>query len=404
MQNRDQGAPVSVLFSPLGKTDWIGLDAADEGSVLHIIRSYPDISKVVLYLSANMVERNQTDSFSSYIDYVRQDIKVEVIEHPELVDVHLFDVFYHDFSLCLEKLSGEDPGATIYVNLTSGTPAMKSALMILSELTLFRVVPLQVADPTYADDQECRVKEVTTQNFRKLITIENIKELVKKYDYVAAFDLANTSVDLDDSAKDLIEAASLRLNLDGLRPAQVFAGTELAYRPDNQLAEYIYMLEVRLKKEAWADFIRAITPAITETALIVLRPDLHEIKYLQQTKGGAIEHKLDKEKITADKRLSKVLRNFIKGKEPHFLTNEALVGLLEEYGKNRDKSAKIKKLRKLELKSRNYLAHEIKRVDKKLIEKQGGITLEDALKYLFELNEMQSGLYTRISDYIISRL
>ena len=67
------------------------------------------------------------------------------IEREDLVDVHKFYIFYNDFGKILEEIEEKYPDAEFYVNTSSGTPAMKSAIVDLAALSEKRIKALQVS-------------------------------------------------------------------------------------------------------------------------------------------------------------------------------------------------------------------------------------------------------------------
>ena len=129
------------LFSPLGGTDPISQDNYKDGSMLHICRfEKPD--KVFLYLSKEMVGYEKEDHRYTYcLDKLMelQGRKFEYVldEHPELVDVYDYDYFYREFSSAINKIMQEemDETDTLILNISSGTPAMKSALAVMQTIS-----------------------------------------------------------------------------------------------------------------------------------------------------------------------------------------------------------------------------------------------------------------------------
>jgi hypothetical protein len=166
------------------------------------------------------------------------------------------------------------------------------------------------------------------------------------------------------------------------------------------------MLEVRLACEQWADFARAITPAVTETLFKVLREKLPDKKWLVETPGGWCERKIDLGKVNADKRLKQALSDSLSDNGwAIYVRNDNLLDLITEYlGTNTDTYDKLRALRDFESGVRNKLAHEITRSSRDALEKKGGITLDKALASLFALNDIQPGLYARINQAIIDAL
>jgi hypothetical protein len=79
--------------------------------------------------------------------------------------------------------------------------------------------------------------------------------------------------------------------------------------------------------------------------------------------------------------------------------------LLDEYCKDEAAVAHLHSLREMERSCRNRLAHELQQSERSQLEKIGGLPLDVALRYLFELHgNMKPGLYRRISQMIVDRL
>ena len=138
-----------VLFTPVGGHDPIA--SFHDGAVLHICRVYRP-EKVYLYLSHEMLERSrQDDRYRLSLEKLQQQLgcKMEIhqIERDELTQVQLFDTFYTDFDQLLREIHNENPGSTLLVNLSSGTPAMKSALNVISVLAQYPMQAVQVSTP-----------------------------------------------------------------------------------------------------------------------------------------------------------------------------------------------------------------------------------------------------------------
>ena len=143
-----------ILFSPIGSTDPIS--GQYDGALLHIIRVYkPD--KVYLYLSKEICELEDMDNRYSYClsqlaKYLDIDLQTEWIRKEELTDVHIFDYFFIEYSNLLKEIYKKelenDDELEMYLNVSSGTPAMKSALQCFATLSEEPLIPIQVATPT----------------------------------------------------------------------------------------------------------------------------------------------------------------------------------------------------------------------------------------------------------------
>lgn len=152
-----------VLFTPVGGHDPIA--SFHDGAVLHICRVYRP-EKVYLYLSHEMLERSrQDDRYRLSLEKLQQQLgcKMEIrqIERDELTQVQLFDTFYTDFDQLLREIHNENPGSTLLVNLSSGTPAMKSALNVISVLAQYPMQAVQVSTPTDGKIRRMRIRKTT---------------------------------------------------------------------------------------------------------------------------------------------------------------------------------------------------------------------------------------------------
>lgn len=140
------------LFSPVGGTDPISSTNCKDGSLLHICRVYkPD--KVYLYMSYEMLEFQKEDNRYLYCleqlsALQNRKMEYEIIERGRLKDVQKFDYFYEDFSTIIKGIIEEmDETDILLLNVSSGTPAMKSGLLVLTTLGEFPCKSIQVSTP-----------------------------------------------------------------------------------------------------------------------------------------------------------------------------------------------------------------------------------------------------------------
>ena len=140
----------TYLFSPIGNTDPIKYFY--DGSMLHICRYYkPDV--VILYLSQEMILHHEKDNrYVRSIELLGEKLghtfEVRIIRDEQMVDVQQYDLFYHAFRGIIADIEEEMmPEDTLIVNMASGTPAMKSALLVMATLAEYRFLPIQVSTP-----------------------------------------------------------------------------------------------------------------------------------------------------------------------------------------------------------------------------------------------------------------
>ena len=193
----------TYLFSPIGNTDPVKYFY--DGSMLHICRYYkPDV--VYLYLSKEMMEYHRTDnryvrSIELLGEKLNHTFEVHIIENDQMVNVQQYDVFYKEFRSIIsdiEKEKGKDD--RLLVNMASGTPAMKSALLIMATLAEYRFLPVQVSTPQKksnieheerqeydvetnwelnqdnTENAENRCQEVKCMNLMRLLKLDIIKK------------------------------------------------------------------------------------------------------------------------------------------------------------------------------------------------------------------------------------
>lgn len=139
-----------ILFSPIGGTDPIKYDR--DGSMLHICRHYmPD--EVIMYMSKEIVENHKKDnryvkSLELLGELMNHKFEIKVIEKPEFIDVQKYDIYYDIFKNEIKNISDDmEEDDELIVNMASGTPAMKSALLILATLSEYKFLPIQVCTP-----------------------------------------------------------------------------------------------------------------------------------------------------------------------------------------------------------------------------------------------------------------
>lgn len=419
---------MTTLFSPVGTADPI--TQLGDGPLLHIIR-YRQPDKVVLFLSPAMAAFQQQDErYTRAIGLLAEAINIPAPEvqlvESDFEEVYRFDRYIQEFEPILKELSYEDE---VLVNVSSGTAGMAQALVALGSFGRLNLELLQVVTPKRGinarsdrenpneydldalwewdreieNGAECRIVSVTTPNFSERLLRENAITLVRSYEYEAAYALARQMRNIDDRAKQMIEAAACRLNLDGGLPAKAFGGTDVGYKTNDPLVEYLYAMEVRLAQGHWADFVRSLSPALTELMRAKLRPYLPEESYALFKSGKPLQ-KYNVEAIRKNARLSEVL-SWHHYDSSSFITNDAYACLVREYCEDQETKNAIIRLRNAEKNCRNVLAHTLKASPKPALEKMCGMALEDIMKTLFELHgSAQPGLYDRINRLIIGNM
>lgn len=418
-----------TLFSPVGTADPV--TQLGDGPLLHIIRHRrPD--KVVLFLSPAMTEFQRQDKrYTRAIGLLAESVGVPAPEvrpiESSFEEVYRFDRYIEEFEPILQDLSGE---GDVLVNTSSGTAGMSQALVALGSFGRLNLELLQVLTPkrgiNSSNDREnpnkydldllwelnqdnnsdaaCRIVSVTTPNFSERLLRGNVITLVRDYEYEAAYEVVCQMSTVSDAAKQMIQAAACRLNLDGRLPVKVFGGTDVGYRVNDPLFEYLHAMEVRLAQRHWADFLRSLTPALTELMKRWLRGCLPEERYTLFDDGKSTD-KFNLEAISKDPRLSSTLRLRCSDRKDVYINSDSYVRLVREYCEDQQAKDALLRLRNVEKNCRNPLAHTLAASPKTVLEKQCGMKFEDIMSTLFELHgQAKPGLYDRVNQRIIDSI
>lgn len=433
-----------ILFTPVGGTDPISQTNCRDGSMLHICRVYRP-TKVVMYMSSEVLENQEKDDRYRYClrkleELQHRSFDWEIIEREKLTNVQDFDYFYQDFRGIIESIfKNMDESDTLLLNVSSGTPAMKSGLLVLQTLGEFPCKLIQVVTPArkmnehihkdYDVETLWELNEDNEENFEnrcietKCPTLSMIKneEIIKKhisvYDYQAAIAVARTMPkEYTESYMELLEMAASRLLLDFKNVDRILARTKEDCLPvkENRARkyfEYALGLDIKLRRAEYADFIRGITPLIVDLFEMVLKNKCHiDINdYCVQTNGV---RKWDSSKIVGTEvetafyqefpdgfRYGPVYSIHLKALIQYFTSDSRLVSLTEE-------------LRNVESSIRNIAAHEIISITEETIRKRTGFTGKQIMKKIksvfvyagFRITEDDWNSYDRMNEMIVKAM
>jgi CRISPR type III-A/MTUBE-associated protein Csm6 len=397
----------TILFSPVGGTDPISSTNYRDGSMLHICRVYqPD--EVVLYMSQEMLKNQEKDDRYRYcLDHLQKlqnfEFSYHFIERPQLKEVQEFDYFYQEFRQIIECIFKKmDDSDQLLLNISSGTPAMKSGLLVLKTLGEFPCKAIQVVNPERkigtsihdnydvetlwelnednSEDFENRCREVQCPTLSAMKAEEVIKKHILVYDYQAAVFMAETlSEEYTEKYLDVLKMAELRLRLD-------FKGTDnllkegkvdcIPVKDGNgrKSFEYALSLDIKLRRKEYADFVRAITPLIVDLFEMVLKKqykiDIND--YCRNDRNGRCwaDEKLEGTEIL--KILKEEYKNRFKGGGPIY--SDHLKALIRTYSNNRNLIQIVEDLRQVESSVRNLAAHQVVSIDDTKIKTLTGFT------------------------------
>lgn len=419
-----------ILFSPLGKTDPISNQR--DGSMLHICRIYkPD--KVYLYMSKEILQDHESDNRYVFCleklgELLDHNFEIEIIERPELVYVHKLDDFYEEFKRCLQEIEKENEGEILF-NVSSGTPAMKMALQVLASLYPERYTAIQVETPAKAankehedtdhydvelqwecnlDNQETfinRSSQSKTDTLFLNIQKENIKRLIREYDYSAALMLAeNMEKTLSEKAVLYLKAAERR-NLLDISGAQKLLGKEtqdilqIAVGEEKDIIEYLINLNIKLRKRQYADYIRAITPVVLDILLVYMRKKqrISEEKFCVRSRKGIWYLSINKMEKSAPDILAILKRKYPMLKE-NPLSSDYVSEIILAKEEELKVISSIEKIREVEKEIRNYAAHEIVAITEESILRDASIRPEEIIELLKFLS-IRAGIKIRKEDW-----
>lgn len=435
----------TILFSPVGGTDPISWSNGYDGAMLHIARVYrPD--KIILYLSAEILALHKKDNRYVYCLEKLARLQnrampaIEIIERPELRNVQHFDIFFDEFweriSQITDEMAADDE---LLLNVSSGTPAMKSGLEVLQTIRGFsrKTRLIQVDTPTKkmnehahegfdvelawevdvdnAPDFKNRCHEFECHSLKNIQDEEIIKQLVKDYDYRAAMAVAKDMPEPDPAYLDKLKLARARQLLDFSTVTKLEKKTGMDVTPvksgdARKSFEYALLLWIKKDRREYVDFCRALTPLIVDLFEQILRRqckiDIND--YAQRVfpkwvtrkcKAAGWSHrekekrfgrdkvrKWDVDRLLQDKKLIDALdAAYPGGFSAQDISAAHLLALIEEFVADDQAKEAARSLREVEEAIRNDSAHEMISVTEEVIAQRTGLTTDEILKLIKRL-------------------
>lgn len=453
-----------VLFTPVGGTDPISWNNLRDGAILQICRKYkPDL--VYLYMSAEIMDNQHKDSRYTYCleqlaERIGHKFEIICIERPELREVQRFDFFYGEFTQLLEEISaqlGNDD--ELLLNVSSGTPAMKSTLMVLSSLTRMKCKVIQVKTPIEGMNEhnhpvdsieelwECnedndpnKYKDRTEEVACPWIIADQKKRLIRNhvlaYDYEAALSVhEQILLNADGTYVKLLKAAAERKQLNDqnmLRELREAGESQNpVFRPIKNdemrmLFEYVLTLDIRQKRGEYGDFVRALTPPITELFIKILEKDssINIAEYYHYNEEKKKRWTL--EKITGT-RIETVMSRYLKWNDisksyearpgrvqvvdKEYIQSTQLLNLIKEYVTDEETVKLCETIRYVEDVVRNRVAHEMVGISddfiKSKVGQDSGKIVQMIQKLLYSIDggmKKHWNSYNMMNDFILERM
>ena len=428
----------TILFSPVGGTDPISETNLRDGSLLHISRVYkPD--EVVLYLSDEMLEKHRKDNrYAACIEKLAEMqnrlVHYKIFERPGLVNVQSFDVFYSDFAGIIRGIVNEmNEDDRLLINISSGTPAMKSSLVVLGTLGEYSMTMIQVLTPTRkmnqhhhsstydleelwelnednAADFENRCEEIVCPTLSDMMKKEIIRKHVLVYDYQAALDVAETLSNkpekLMNALKMSVDRYLMKRSVDYYMKEGVKFSLPVQNSKYRDYFEYALVMMLKLKRGEYADYIRAITPLIMDLFELVLEKQCQlrladycedRIKRNNPVSGNMKKKRMvkmwDRKKLEGTRVLDVLNEAYVSGFEYSWVKSDHLRYIIDAYVDDEKLKKLITNIRDAENAIRNLAAHEIMSItDDTIMELTGfsGTKIMQMIQQLFSYTDIKA--------------
>ena len=200
---------MTTLISCIGDTDPIR--NRHDGALLHLARVFRPEKILLIYSERALLKENNIllalNSIEGYSPVIKKDERL--ISNSE---VFIFDKMYEILNNVVLKYSRDDED--LILNLSSGTPQMKSALFTINRLNDINVRAYQVITPSHSSNEgirhdnnldinylistnldnrkdfEKRILEDKAEKFQKTLIKRTMKDLLNNFDYESLYDLS----------------------------------------------------------------------------------------------------------------------------------------------------------------------------------------------------------------------
>ena len=437
--------PRKILFTPVGGTDPIPIKNDYDGAILHICRHYP-ITEVHMYMSYEILQSHEKDNryclcLGKLAESTGRNIETRIIKRPELRNVHEFNFFYDDFRKEVEKIIREmSEDDTLYLNISSGTPAMKSCLYALAAMLDYPAILIQVSTPNncmnththkkdYEDgfwedkweinednnnpDSPNRCAEVIRPALSMIRNEQILLKLINEYDYHAAVVMAE-DMPASATARYLpylrFAEARKRLDSDVANRYHELAETFIPVRQGDtmKLVEYALELDLKRRRGEYADFLRALTPLFAELLILILRSTFNvDVRQFSDINAKGLRWNMGKLDGTRVERILKQNPHF----QESFVTSSHLVALVDAYAGSDEQLLKtnVDSIRRVEEIVRNLVAHQVVGITGDVIQRKTGLIpdrIMTKIRSLFayagiRVNDDTWNSYDRMNEKII---
>ena len=279
-----------ILFSPLGDTDPVR--GCYDGAMLHIVRHYQP-ERIVLFYTHDMAEKERHDHrYTRAVQRLAPECQIEEV-FTEIRDAHLYESFSRILPQEVLRIRETYPGSTLLLNLSSGTPQMKTVLAMLAS-DMEDCVGVQVAAPArhsnraneatqdaediaallennFDDEEgaENRCEEPPLSAFHYYAERSRILSLIDSYEYAAAGKIARRSALVPPEASLLLshaERRSMLLTEEAKAILREYGGKKLFpfTGKTEELVEYFLMMQIDQETGRLSNLMLRMIPFLYE--------------------------------------------------------------------------------------------------------------------------------------------
>ena len=440
-----------ILFSPIGTTDPVSTKNFYDGACLHVLRHYKP-ERVVLFFTKEMgeIERNE-ERYTTAIRHVTPDCIIDPPIYTDIVDASQYEEFSQILPRAVQDLLQKYPEHEILLNLSSGTPQIKTVLAMLAADNE-RCIGIQTVTPEgrannpqkltpeelhtlleMNEEKECeaerRCNEPQLKIFRYHAEKNRIISLLRTYEYNAALTLARSSSLVPADAKQLLKHAAARTDLLPDKARKILAeynGQKLFLFTGEEelLIEYFLIMQIDQENDHLSNFMLRISPFLDKFLLDYVQKNvrggrqnpqniLNLSRYIKR-KGG---YRLERERIeqAAPKLLTRLDREY-GGYKDSDLSFTLLIyycdymqeeGLTKDTKLHDDMMAELGKLGDIRI-LRNNVAHQITNVTRESFQKATQMTPPTLMEIFTKMLTLVYGTkvkealktYSRINNWL----
>lgn len=413
---------MKILFSPLGDSDPIR--GCYDGACLHIIRHYHPV-KTVLFYTKEMEEKERCNHFYTYsIKKLAPDIEIEEI-FSGIEQAHLYDNFVSILTEHIIKIHEVNPEAEILLNLSSGTPAIKTVMAIVSVEYDKWCRGIQVSSPMNGSNRnneaatespedlwennldneegtENRCSEPKLQVIRNYAERSRILSLLDKYEYATALSMMRNNTAFSAEAIKLTKFAEKRLKLKTDEAKKIFkkyAGVTLfpfdKQTKTEELIEYFLAMQIMQRQSRISDLLLRMAPFLDKCLRYYVEDNaaFHFNNFVEFKNSKTKRQVLIKSKIKANEpELARYLDRQYSGgfNDKTDIASQALshivnyMGEAKKYKDSTKHNAMCVEIAKIEKfsNSRNENAHELKYTGEREFYEEVGLSSSEAVDTL----------------------